>query len=62
MYVPPNLRNSNQKLWTIENNMVLSWLVNSMTNEIGENFLLYSMTYEIWDDAKRILFNKKIFR
>ncbi|RVW90308.1 hypothetical protein CK203_036736 [Vitis vinifera] len=29
------------KVWKSENNMVMSWLINSMTNEIGENFLPY---------------------
>ena len=28
------------KIWKSENNMVISWLINSMTTEIGENFLL----------------------
>ena len=27
--------------WKIENHMVMSWLINSTNNEIGENFLLY---------------------
>ena len=30
----------------------MSWLINSMTNEIGENFLLYVTTKDIWDAAK----------
>ena len=32
--------------------MVMSWLINSMTNEIGENFLLYVTAKDIWDVAK----------
>ena len=32
--------------------MVMSWLINSMTNDIGENFLLYATAKEIWDAAK----------
>lgn len=31
--------------------MVMSWLVNSMAPEIGENFLLYSTAAEIWEAA-----------
>ena len=27
--------------------MVMSWLINSMNNDIGENFILYEMTQEI---------------
>jgi hypothetical protein len=32
--------------------MVMSWLINSVTNEIGENFLLYETAKEIWDAAR----------
>jgi hypothetical protein len=35
-----------------ENHMVMSWLINSITNKIGENFLLYETTKEIWDAAR----------
>ena len=28
------------RTWKVENNMVMSWLLNSMTNEIGELYLL----------------------
>ena len=30
-----------------ENNMVISWLINSMNNDIGENFLLYKIAKDI---------------
>ena len=30
----------------------MPWLINSMINDIGENFLLYGTTKEIWDTAK----------
>ena len=30
----------------------MAWLINSMVNEIGENFLLYSTAKEIWDAAR----------
>ena len=40
------------KGWKTENNMVMSWLINSMTNEIGENFLLYDTAQEIWEATK----------
>ena len=32
--------------------MVMSWLINSMTNEIGENFLLCETAQKIWDAAR----------
>ncbi|RVW53455.1 hypothetical protein CK203_083782 [Vitis vinifera] len=38
--------------WKIENNMIMSWLINSMNNDIGENFLLFGTAKDIWDAAK----------
>jgi len=35
------------RTWKTENHMVMSWLINSMTNKIGENFLLYETIKEI---------------
>ncbi|RVW77073.1 hypothetical protein CK203_036858 [Vitis vinifera] len=29
--------------WKIENSMIMSWLINSMNNDIGENFLLFGL-------------------
>ena len=40
------------RTWKTDNHMVMSWLINSMTNEIGENFLLYGTVKEIWDAAR----------
>ena len=42
-----------------QNNMVKSWLINSMTNEIGENFLLYKTAKEMWDAVKETYFTKE---
>ncbi|KZV35236.1 hypothetical protein F511_09469 [Dorcoceras hygrometricum] len=39
------------RLWKADNNMVMSWLINSTTPEIGENFLLYDTAKDIWDAA-----------
>nr|GLL35841.1 hypothetical protein CK203_090719 [Ipomoea trifida] len=38
--------------WKIENSMIMSWLINSMNNDIGEIFLLFETAQEIWDAAK----------
>ncbi|RVX02015.1 Retrovirus-related Pol polyprotein from transposon TNT 1-94 [Vitis vinifera] len=38
--------------WKIENSMIMSWLINSMNNDIGENFLLFGTAKGIWDAAK----------
>ena len=40
------------KQWKTDKNMVMFWLINSMTNDIEENFLLYGTAKEIWDAAR----------
>ncbi|RVW29708.1 Retrovirus-related Pol polyprotein from transposon TNT 1-94 [Vitis vinifera] len=40
------------KVWNTENNLVMSWLINAMDTEIGQNFLFYDTTHEIWMAAK----------
>ena len=29
--------------------MLMSWLVNSMANEVGENLILHETTKDMWD-------------
>lgn len=48
----PDKDDKSFKSWRLENNMVMSWLINSMTTEIGENFLLYPTAKDIWEAAK----------
>ena len=47
------------KVWKLENNMIMSWLINSMTNEIGENFLFYGIAKWIWNATKETYSNSK---
>ena len=56
---PPNKNDPTYKMWKAENSMVMSWLINSMTNEISENFLLYSTAQEIWEAARETFSNKE---
>ena len=44
-----NPSSAKYKIRGAENNLVMSWLISSMTNGIGENFLLYTTTKEIWE-------------
>ena len=37
------------KKWKAENHQIMSWLINSMNVDIGENFLLYETAHEIWE-------------
>nr|CAN64661.1 hypothetical protein VITISV_034785 [Vitis vinifera] len=47
------------KKWKIENSMIMSWLINSMNNDIGENFLLFGTTKDIWDATKETYSSSK---
>lgn len=42
------------RIWKIENSMVMSWLIGSMSPEIADNFILYSTAKEIWDAAMEL--------
>ncbi|GMP80639.1 hypothetical protein CsSME_00035660 [Camellia sinensis var. sinensis] len=55
----PETTASTYKRWIAENNMVMSWLVNSMTTDIGENFLSCDTAKEIWDMAKETFSDKE---
>ena len=57
--VPPKVGDPKFRLWEIENNIVISWLVNSMTTEIGENFLLYCTAHEILEVGKEFYLSKE---
>lgn len=42
----------------LEKNLVMSWLLNTMTNDIGENFMygqLWKKTPKIWEAVKKNL-------
>jgi len=48
----PATSDAEYRKWKIENNIVMSWLLNSMDNDVSENFLLYDTAKEIWDAAR----------
>ncbi|GMI70061.1 hypothetical protein HRI_000675400 [Hibiscus trionum] len=48
----PDITDLTYDLWLRENNMIMSWLINSMTPDVGVDFLLYYTTKEIWEAAK----------
>lgn len=47
------------KTWQAENNMIMSWPINSMTTKIGEGFLLFSTANKIWEAAHETYSDKK---
>lgn len=56
--VQPKATNPEFMKWKVENNMVMSLLINYTTNEISENFLLYGTTHQIWDNLKETYSSK----
>ncbi|KAL5756172.1 hypothetical protein ACOSQ2_020918 [Xanthoceras sorbifolium] len=40
--------------WDAENSMVMTWLVNSMTEDISGNYMCYSTTKELWDNVNQM--------
>ncbi|KAG8474846.1 hypothetical protein CXB51_031534 [Gossypium anomalum] len=41
--------------WKTDDHLVMSWLINSMTTKVGENFSLHRTTKEIWKTAQEML-------
>lgn len=50
----PSSTDARFRQWRSENSMIMSWLISSMTPEIGENFMLYTSAAEIWRAAKEL--------
>ncbi|KAJ0103063.1 hypothetical protein Patl1_05957 [Pistacia atlantica] len=47
----PDTSDPAYSVWDAENSMVMAWLVNSMEEEIGANFMCFSTTKELWDNV-----------
>ena len=39
--------------------MIMSWLINSINNDISENFLLFGTAKDIWDAGKETYSSSK---
>jgi len=57
--VSPKPNDPKYKIWKAENNMVMSWLVNTMDTDIRQNFLFYDTAHEIWMAAQETCSNNK---
>nr|XP_048329760.1 uncharacterized protein LOC125422377 [Ziziphus jujuba var. spinosa] len=53
----PNVNDLAYAIWDAENSMVMTWLVNSMAEEIGANYLCYSTAKELWDNVSQMYSN-----
>ncbi|XP_073272345.1 uncharacterized protein [Primulina huaijiensis] len=40
--------------WDAENSMVMTWLVNSMEEEIGTNYMCFPTAYELWENINQM--------
>ena len=50
----PEATDPKYRSWKIDDHLVMSWLINSMTTEVGENFLLYKTAKKIWDATREM--------
>ncbi|PKA63925.1 Retrovirus-related Pol polyprotein from transposon TNT 1-94 [Apostasia shenzhenica] len=48
----PETTDPKYRAWRTDDHLVMSWLINSMTTEVGENFLLFRTAKEIWEAAR----------
>ncbi|KAL3516354.1 hypothetical protein ACH5RR_023256 [Cinchona calisaya] len=57
--IPRKTNDLNYRAWKLQNNLIMSWLVNSMTIDIGENFPLNDRAQEIWEVAEELYSSKE---
>ncbi|QHN83700.1 uncharacterized protein DS421_20g706960 [Arachis hypogaea] len=50
----PNVTDTQYNVWDTENSMVMTWLVNSMEEDISSNYMYYTTTKELWDSVKEM--------
>ena len=43
--------------WDAENSMVMTWLVNSMEEDISSNYMCYSMAQELWENINQMYYD-----
>ncbi|KAJ1396232.1 Gag-polypeptide of LTR copia-type [Sesbania bispinosa] len=53
----PEKEDPTHQKWKLENSLVMSWLLSSMTQETGENFMYYRFAVQIWNAAKETCSN-----
>ncbi|RVW65751.1 hypothetical protein CK203_057721 [Vitis vinifera] len=44
----------NYAIWDVENSMVMTWLVNSMEEDISCNYMCYPTTQELWENVNQM--------
>ena len=43
--------------WDAENSMEMTWLVNSMEEDISSNYMYYSTTQELWENINQMYYD-----
>ncbi|KAK9217910.1 hypothetical protein WN943_006540 [Citrus x changshan-huyou] len=50
----PEISDPSYGVWDAENSMIMAWLVNSMDEDIGANYMCYSTAKELWDNVSQM--------
>ncbi|XP_074346526.1 uncharacterized protein LOC141685315 [Apium graveolens] len=50
----PDAKDATYSTWDVENSMVMTWLVNSMKEDISSNFMCYHTAKELWDNVNQM--------
>ncbi|KAH9697911.1 retrovirus-related pol polyprotein from transposon RE1 [Citrus sinensis] len=50
----PEIFDPSYGVWDAENSMIMAWLVNSMDEDIGANYMCYSTAKELWDNVSQM--------
>ncbi|RVW16202.1 hypothetical protein CK203_074282 [Vitis vinifera] len=50
----PAVDDPNYAIWDTENSMVMTWLVNSMEEDISSNYMCYPTTQELWENVNQM--------
>lgn len=53
----PDNTDPSHATWDAENSMVMTWLVNSMEEDIGSNYMCCTMVKELWDNVTQMYSN-----
>ncbi|XP_073147995.1 uncharacterized protein [Henckelia pumila] len=50
----PASKDPSYAIWDAENSMVMTWLVNSMDEDISSNYMCYSTAQELWENVSQM--------
>ena len=53
----PVVDDPNYAIWDVENSMVMTWLVNSMEENISSNYMCYPTPQELWENVNQMYFD-----